>query len=406
MTHNGPLKLDAVIFGGGAAGMWLLDKLRRHGFAAVLLEKDALGRGQTVGSQGILHGGFKYSLKGLVTASAMAVADMPGLWRDCIMAARQPDLSATHVRSDFCYLWRTDSLRSRLGFRGAQVGLRLRPTALPRRQWPAVLQHVGGVMRLDEQVIDARSFLENLRAANGSWTIQADPADALDVDCRGHGQVESLCLRHPRNGQRLSLRPRFIVLTAGEGNAALRRVFNLDPAAMQRRPVHIVLVRGDLPTLHGHCTDGARTRVTITTVDQTPGRTIWQIGGQVSEDGVGMEPDDLAVYARNELRQAIPGLDLDGAQWASYRVDRAEARTPGNRRPDHEFAALEGNVITAWPTKLVLVPALARRIFEIIGQRDPHTDASAGDWADWPRPAVAPPPWETAPKWISIPSDR
>jgi hypothetical protein len=117
-----------------------------------------------------------------------------------------------------------------------------------------------------------------------------------------------------------------------------------------------------------------------------------------------METDELAAHARNELQQAIPGLDLDAVQWASYRVDRAEIRTPGGRRPDHEFAALEGNVITAWPTKLVLVPALARRILEMIGPHCPHSDASAADWADWPRPAVAPGPWETIKKWISIPA--
>lgn len=406
MTHNGPLKLDAAIFGGGAAGLWLLDKLRRHGFTAVLMEKDALGRGQTIGSQGILHGGFKYSLKGLLTASAMAVADMPQRWRDCIAGRRQPDLAALHVRSEFCYLWRTDSLRSRLGFRGAKVGLRLRPMPLPRRQWPTVLDGAGDVMRLDEQVIDPASLLEILRAANEPWTLKVDAADGLDVDCRRPGQVESLCLRQAGTGRRLALRPRFVILTAGEGNAALRSLFGLDPAAMQRRPVHIVLARGNLPTLHGHCTDGARTRVTVTTVDPTPGATVWQIGGQISEDGVSMDSDKLALHARNELSQAIPGLNFADVRWASYHVDRAEARTPGNRRPDHAFAELEGNVITAWPTKLVLVPALARRIFEIVGQRDPHTDASADDWADWPRPAVALPPWETVRQWISIPCAR
>jgi glycerol-3-phosphate dehydrogenase len=406
MTHNGPLKLDAVIFGGGAAGLWLLDKLRRHGFSALLLEKNALGCGQTVGSQGILHGGFKYSLKGLLTASATAVADMPQRWRQCLAGRRQPDLSAARLRSDFCYLWRTASLRSRLGFRGARVGLRLRPTALPRPQWPHVLENVGDVMRIDEQVIDPRAFLEALHAHHAAWTLKIDTADGLDVDCRAGGQVESLCLRHPDDGRRLTLRPRWIILTAGEGNAALRKLFCLDPQAMQRRPLHMVLARGDLPTLNGHCTDGARTRVTVTTAVATPGQTVWQIGGQVSEDGVGMELDQLAAHARDELSQAIPGLGFDGLQWASYRVDRAEARTAGNRRPDRECVEHEGNVITAWPTKLVLVPALARRIFEMVGRPCPHSDASADQWTDWPRPDVAPGPWETAARWIDTPADR
>ncbi len=403
MMHNGPLMLDAVIFGGGAAGLWLLDKLRRHGFAAVLLEKDALGRGQTVGSQGIIHGGLKYSLKGLLTPSAQAVAQMPDLWRACLTGERQPNLSPTRLRAAFCYLWRTDTLRSRIGLQGAKAGLRVRPQTLPRDQWPEILGGVGDVLRLDEQVIDPPSLLESLRRAHEAHTLKIDVQDGLDIACRGAGHVESLCLRHPESGRRLALRARHIILAAGEGNAALRQAMQLDPAAMQRRPVHIVMARGELPPLNGHCADGARTRVTVTTADTTPGRTIWQIGGQVSEDGVEMDTPSLAAHAKNELQAAIPGLKLEGVQWASYRVDRAEARTPGGRRPDTEFAGLEGNVITAWPTKFVLAPVLARRVLDLIGRPCPHTNACIDEWADWPRPRVAPGPWETATQWITVP---
>ena len=64
------LDTDVVIFGGGCAGLWLLDELRRRGLRVVLLESGRLGGGQTTGSQGILHGGVKYLLKGLFSASA------------------------------------------------------------------------------------------------------------------------------------------------------------------------------------------------------------------------------------------------------------------------------------------------------------------------------------------------
>lgn len=403
MTQNGPLILDAVIFGGGAAGLWMLDKLRRHGFVAVLLENDALGRGQTVGSQGIIHGGLKYSLKGLLTPSAQAVAEMPALWRACIAGERHPNLSTTRLRSDFCYLWRTDSLRSRLGLSGAKAGLRVRPESLPRAQWPQALIGAGDVLRLAEQVIDPPSFLEALRRANEPWTLKVDADHGLDIDCRGPGQVDSLCLRHPESGRRLALRPQHIILAAGAGNAALRQLMHLSPGTMQRRPLHMAMVRGDLPVLNGHCTDGAHTRVTVTTADPTPGQTVWQVGGQVSEDGVLMELEQLAAHAKAELAAAMAGMCFDGLQWASYRVDRAEARTPGGRRPDGEFAQREGNVITTWPTKFVLAPALARRVFEMLGRRCPHTNGSADEWADWPRPGVAPGPWETVKQWITVP---
>ena len=46
------------------------------------------------------------------------------------------------------------------------------------------------------------------------------------------------------------------MLTAGNGNAGLRRQMRLDEGVMQRRPLHMVLLRGDLPVLNGHCVDG------------------------------------------------------------------------------------------------------------------------------------------------------
>jgi len=66
------IELDAVIFGGGAAGLWILDELRRAGLAILLLEggRRGLGSGQTIASQGIIHGGLKYTLAGLLTPSA------------------------------------------------------------------------------------------------------------------------------------------------------------------------------------------------------------------------------------------------------------------------------------------------------------------------------------------------
>ena len=77
-------RLDVVIFGGGGAGLWLLDTLRTHGYRAVLLEADRLGAGQTACCQGIVHGGLKYTLDGVLSGSAAVLREMPALWRDCL----------------------------------------------------------------------------------------------------------------------------------------------------------------------------------------------------------------------------------------------------------------------------------------------------------------------------------
>ena len=119
--------MDVVIFGGGAAGLWLLDELTRRGQCAVLLEANALGTGQSVAAQGIIHGGLKYTLQGMLTKSATSIREMPALWRECLDGQREPNLSDVRRRSNECYLWRTDSLSSRLGMLGAQFGLRIAP---------------------------------------------------------------------------------------------------------------------------------------------------------------------------------------------------------------------------------------------------------------------------------------
>ena len=85
------MRIDVLIFGGGAAGLWLLDTLHRKGYRVLLAETTALGAGQTIAAQGIIHGGIKYTLTGLFTESARAIRDMPGVWRHCLSGQGQPD---------------------------------------------------------------------------------------------------------------------------------------------------------------------------------------------------------------------------------------------------------------------------------------------------------------------------
>ncbi|MFN3402304.1 MAG: FAD-dependent oxidoreductase, partial [Ferrovibrio sp.] len=39
--------VDVAILGGGIAGLWLLARLKRAGYSALLIEREALGAGQT-----------------------------------------------------------------------------------------------------------------------------------------------------------------------------------------------------------------------------------------------------------------------------------------------------------------------------------------------------------------------
>lgn len=381
------LDADAVIFGGGIAGLWLLDHLTRGGHRAVLLEAAALGAGQTVAAQGIIHGGLKYTLDGALTASASAIAEMPLLWRDALAGRRGPDLRHTRVRAEHCYLWRTSALWSRLGMMGARAGLRVKPVKLERAAWPAPLAACPGeVFRLDEQVLDPVSLVADLAAQHRDRIAGYDPA-------RARLAPDEIVL-----DDRLAIRTRAVILAAGAGNAMLRERLGLAGEVMQRRPLHMVLVRGAaLPALNGHCTDGAKTRVTITSDRDRAGRGVWQVGGQLAEAGVALEPAALVEHACEELRACLPGLALDGLELATYRVDRAEAAAAG-KRPDDVSVVVDGAVITAWPTKLALAPRLAAAVAERLA---PGAGGAVSLPATWPRPAVAPPPWDEERAWTA-----
>ena len=77
-------EIDVAIFGGGIAGLWLLNRLRTLGFDAALFEKTALGTGQTIASQGIIHSGVKYTFDGVNRPQTEALSSMPKIWMDCI----------------------------------------------------------------------------------------------------------------------------------------------------------------------------------------------------------------------------------------------------------------------------------------------------------------------------------
>ena len=407
MQRSTAIHLDALIFGGGAAGLWLLDSLFSRGYAALLLEANALGAGQTINSQGIIHGGLKYTLDGLLRGSAAAIRDMPQIWRDCLAGRRLPDLSRTRVRANHCYLWRTESLRSRVGMIGARVGLRVAPTTIEHDDRPAALTHCPGVVaRLDEQVIEPASFLADLGTQHAASILKIDADDGLRINLTARQSVVEIRMEN----KALELRAAHIILAAGEGNERLRQQFDLPTKhAMQRRPLHMVMARGTrLPQLNGHCVDGAKTRVTITSDVDSDGRTVWQIGGQLAEDGVKMDDQALIVHAQAELDAVLPGLDLTGVQWATCRVDRAEGTTASGARPDDVTALIErasgaddDNVLTVFPTKLALAPRLAEHVVPRIASGTPssnHAEVRA-QLSDWPRPEVALPPWETATQW-------
>ncbi|MDG2022559.1 MAG: FAD-dependent oxidoreductase [Phycisphaerales bacterium] len=406
MPESRSQSIDLVVVGGGIAGLWILDAAIRAGLSAICVEASKLGSGQSVCAQGIIHGGLKYTLRERDLAAANPISEMPSLWNELASGSPRtgPDLSEAVMSSPCTWLWRTDSLASRLGMLGAKAALRTKPSTVDREQRPELLRDAPGtVLRVEEPVFDTRSVLRALATAHPTSLVAVDGPEGIEFASRG-GEVSRIILR---NGTaEVTLEPRAVVLAAGAGNEGLLSRLGLDASVAQRRPLHMTLLRSpSLPEFHGHCVDGNRTRVTITSGRDAEGNVVWQLGGDLAESGVGRDPLDQIAFAAAELRAVLPDLDLasvSGAAWSTYRIDRAERRTGSGFRPDDaELVSLhDGRLLVAWPTKWALAPRLAAAVIEALPAGIASASTATVTLTGFHPPEIATFPWENR-TWTS-----
>lgn len=398
-TTNTPIEvwLDALVIGGGIAGLWTLARLQQAGYKTVLLESETLGAGQTRYAQGIIHGGTKYALTGKLTASSESLADMPSRWRACYQGSGELDLSQAELLSDAHYLWSTTSLTSRIsGFFASKV-MRSRSTELDKKSLPAIFQHKdfkGQFYRLDEPVFNTMSVIRALAEPRKQSILMIDRKSLSHED--GNLKVTAA------DGVEYLFHYKEIIFNAGEGNEELISRFGSDQPRMQRRPLKMVVMRGvQNDMIYAHCLGASvNPRITITSHRDASGNIVWYMGGQLAEDGVNKTDVELIQAAKKELNELIPWLQLKDAQWGVLEINRAEIKKPGATRPDTFTIEKHGNVITAWPTKMALAPVLADELAKMIeaDNVERNTDLSL---PEWPSPEYADLPWDEDTCWIS-----
>ena len=402
MSHS--LSTDILIVGGGIAGLWLNARLRRLGYATLLVENASLGGGQSLKSQGIIHGGAKYALHGALTGASEAIADMPRRWREAIEGSGELDLSGVRLLSEAHYLWSPGSLAGNLTSFFASKAVRGRVDQVKGEQLPPALQDrkfKGKVYRLAELVLDVPSLITRLAELAGDGLLAARDIQPL----RDGTQLSGLRV----DGR--EIRAQRVVLSAGAGNAQLLATLGIEQPRQQLRPLHMVLAKGPaLKPLYAHCLGGGpKPRVTVTTHPAADGQWVWYLGGDLAEaDGVARDEASQIKAAQQELAELLPWVDQSATRWATLRgcagfsatgcatlrVDRAEPAQSGLVRPDNAFLAEEGPLLVGWPTKLALSPDFADRVLAAL-QRDNIQPGNHPALPPLPRPAVAQPAWES-----------
>ncbi len=373
---NNQLSTDICIIGGGICGLWCLRALTDAGFSCLLVEADTLGGIQTIASQGIIHSGLKYSLGG---PSPHDLKDMPAYWRRCISGEGEMDLRSVKVLADRVLMMAGRNLGADFtAFIASKLmAAEATPIDMAADEPTHQLNISRQIYQLDDFVVDTHSLLQALVHPVHHLTIQADCQLLED------GTVKL------NNGT--SIRSSQIVLCAGAGNAELL-ASQSSSIAMQLRPLHQVMVTGELPDLYGHLVTAFsdKPRLTITTHPVSPGINCWYLGGELAESGVQRNKREQIDTARSELAELVPELALDRLHFDTLKIDRAEPAN-ASKRPGDAFVESFDHGFLCWPVKLTLAPLVAADLVNrLAGSTRPSTKTPEHDLRV---PPVALPPW-------------
>jgi hypothetical protein len=368
------IECDIAIIGGGIAGLWLLNRLANLGFNVILFEKNALGGDQTVASQGMIHGGMKYTLNGALTGASEAISEMPSYWQKCIDGKGDVDLKGVKKLSDHFYMWSSRSVVSKMTTFLASKALRGRINKVNRDALPNIFkndQFKGSVYKLLDMVLDVPDVIKKLAQNYSSRIFMINwEKTSWQKDSK-----EKAFLHFNENKKKYALYAGQFILAAGEGNESILSIMGENAPIMQRRPLHMLMVKHGYPhSFYGHCLGAETTpRLTISSHPCQDNKQVWYLGGSIAEKGVGLSAETIITKAKKELFALMPWVNLKDAEWAALPIERAEPKQRNFNRPDKAFAGVtrkHSNVIVAWPTKLTLCPNLADEVISLLNKRN------------------------------------
>lgn len=359
---------DIVIFGGGVAGLWLLNRLHSEGYRALLFEQDGLGSGQTLASQGIIHGGLKYALGGALTGASNTIATMPQRWRECLAGHDSVDLRGCKLLSDEYYMWSQSGMRSKLKTFLGSKSLRGRVESVNKDNYPSFFSQAtvnGALYKLPDFVVETESLIETLSQGHEQKLFKLN-SDSMSFRADQNGNKNGVFVETDKGV--LAIDCQKLIFAAGKGNKQLIESANLKTVKTQVRPLNMIFVKGPkLPSIYVHCIGDSFSltpKLTVTSHEDSSGNTVWYLGGEIAESGVGKPREEQLEAARQLLTNLFPWLNLSETTWECFAIDRAEPAINSTYRPDDAYIMEENGVIVAWPTKLTLAPSLGDKVLK------------------------------------------
>jgi hypothetical protein len=379
------LRYDIVIIGGGIAGLWTLASARAKGFNAILFEKNALGHGQTIASQGIIHGGSKYALAGSISRATNMISDMPDTWKKVISGQSDIHLKDIELLSDTQHLVPSSGIDTQLlSFLGSK-NMSSHTEKISSKHIPESYQSLGikrSIFRLNELVLNVQTVLTAFRQQLGAYIYE------YSVSQQAISPNDNAVYRHTIQLPGNSIDCAYIVMASGEANAE----FSDNTVAMQKRQLHMVMMKGkNLPAIYAHFIGRSTKPVLTVTSHPHKNEWVWYMGGDLAENGVDLSESAQIDSARQLLAKLLPGLALDNnLSFGTHRINRAEPAQTTLTRPDDAFVTARNNIISGWPTKLALAPRFAEKVFAEI-KIQPSTSSTPS--LQLKSPAIADFPW-------------